>query len=197
MKLELFIAFRYLTRRKKAGFISIISLISVLGVAVGVMALIVVLAVMSGFDRELKSKIVGIQPHITVQAPDGVADHETLIAKIAALDLPKVKSITPYVNGQGIIRSDTNALGVVVKGLHSQSQDLQFLEKHLRGGILSFDVAEVTEKKKEEIRGGVILGYVLASQLSVYPGDYVQVISPALEKKGLFKSSAKTETFRG
>ena len=62
MGFETFIAMRHLTRRRKTGFISLISMISVSGVAIGVMALIVVLAVMSGFDRELKAKIVGVQP---------------------------------------------------------------------------------------------------------------------------------------
>ena len=67
MKFELFIAHRHLTRRRKSGFISLISLISIGGVAIGVMALIVVLSVMTGFDTELKRKIVSVQPHLRIE----------------------------------------------------------------------------------------------------------------------------------
>ncbi len=76
MSFERFIAWKHLTRRRKTGFISLISLISVTGVAVGVMALIVVLGVMSGFDRELKSKIVSVQPHLRIDQVGGLQQPE-------------------------------------------------------------------------------------------------------------------------
>ncbi|MFC1809458.1 lipoprotein-releasing ABC transporter permease subunit [Candidatus Omnitrophota bacterium] len=195
MKVELFMALRYLLRRKKAGFISLISLISILGVAVGVMALIVVLSVMSGFDRELKSKIVGVNPHVVINKQGGVEDYEELIHEIQTFGLEKINSISPYVIGQGIIRSNSNALGVMVKAVDPKREDIGFLKKYLRQGTIDFSAPE-NETEEQEIKGSVIIGQTLAHNLFVGEGDVVHIISPSLEKKGLFKSSAKTETFR-
>ena len=88
MGFERFIAVKHLMHRRKTGFISLISLISVAGVAVGVMALIVVLAVMSGFDRELKSKIVNVQPHLRVEKFGGVDRPAGDIQKIQSRMIP-------------------------------------------------------------------------------------------------------------
>ena len=85
MKIETFLAFRYLTRKQRVGFISLITWISVVGIAVGVMALIVVLAVMSGFDAELKQKIVGLQPHIIVQDIGGARNSSETTNELEAL----------------------------------------------------------------------------------------------------------------
>ncbi len=82
MSYSYFIASRHLTRRRKKGFISLISLISVGGVGIGVMALIVVIAVMSGFDRELKRKIVNVQPHLRIEKMGGIEDVDLEIKKI-------------------------------------------------------------------------------------------------------------------
>jgi lipoprotein-releasing system permease protein len=88
MGFETFIAGRHLMRRRKTGFISLISMISVSGVAIGVMALIVVLAVMSGFDRELKNKIVGVQPHLRIEKVDGIEDADRDLAAIRRHNIP-------------------------------------------------------------------------------------------------------------
>ncbi|MBN1492789.1 MAG: lipoprotein-releasing ABC transporter permease subunit [Candidatus Omnitrophica bacterium] len=195
MKVELFIALRYLLRRKKAGFISLISLISVLGVAVGVMALIVVLSVMSGFDRELKSKIVGINPHVVINKSGGIEDYEEVIHQIRAMGLDKITTISPYVIGQAIIRSDSNALGVMVKAVDPAREDITFLKKFLKAGNLDFSVPVIKEGE-EQIQGSVVIGRTLAHHLFINEGDIVNIISPLLEKKGLFGAAAKTETFR-
>jgi lipoprotein-releasing system permease protein len=196
MRIELFMALRYLLRRKKAGFISLISLISVMGVAVGVMALIVVLSVMSGFDRELKSKIVGINPHIVINKSGGIEDHEQLIHAIRALGIDKITSISPYVIGQAIIRSDSNALGVMVKAIDPKQEDIYFLKKYIQAGKIGFKAPPKKEEDDPDVRGGIVIGRTLAYNLFVEEGDIVYLISPFLEKKGMFGSTAKTEAFR-
>ncbi len=196
MRVELFMALRYLLRRKKAGFISLISLISILGVAVGVMALIVVLSVMSGFDRELKSKIVGINPHIVINKNGGIEDHEELAHSILALGIDKITSISPYVIGQGIIRSNNNALGVMVKAVDPKKEDVYFLKKFMNAGVIDFKAPPKQKKDDEDIRGGILIGRTLAYNLFVDEGDIVYLISPFLEKKGMFGSTARTEAFR-
>ena len=196
MRVEFFIALRYLLRRRKAGFVSLISLISVLGVAVGVMALIVVLSVMSGFDRELKAKIVGINPHVVITKHGGVAGYDELIHRIQALGLPKVHSVSAYVSGQGIIRSDTNAIGVMVKGVDCAHDDVTFLKDAIRQGSFFGTTTAEPAADADAVAGEVLLGESLARNLMVHDGDTVQIISPYLEKKGLFKTSARTMTFR-
>jgi lipoprotein-releasing system permease protein len=76
-----------------------------MGVAIGVMALIVVMAVMSGFDLELREKIVGIQPHVIIQKYPALENYESVKQKIESLNLPKLQNVQAYVEGQGIIRS--------------------------------------------------------------------------------------------
>src|SRR3989338_9051801 len=117
MNFEYFMAMKHLIKGKRHGFLSLISIISVLGVSVGVMALIVVLAVMSGFDRELKSKIVGVHPHVILEQYGGISNVEEARNQIQALNIPEITSIAPFVTGQAIIRSDYSATGVAVKGL--------------------------------------------------------------------------------
>src|SRR5437870_3762608 len=124
MSFESFIAWKHMTHRRKTGFISLISLISVAGVSVGVMALIVVLAVMSGFDRELKSKIVNVQPHLRIEKIGGVDDLRSDIAKLREQHIPKLKTAAGFIEGQAILRSEKSATGVLVKGLDTENEDL-------------------------------------------------------------------------
>ena len=187
MKFETFIAYKHLTRRRKSGFISLISMISTAGVAVGVMALIVVLGVMSGFDRELKSKIVGVQPHLRIEKAGGMQNANEEMQAILSLGLPGLQSIAPFVEGQAIVKSPQNALGVVVKGLDPSHEALSvYRSKMIRGEM---DLADVVTtkvkrrllffKRKVKVReGSLIIGANLAGILRVGVGDRVQVISP-------------------
>ena len=190
MGFETFIAGRHLKSRRKSGFVSLIAFISVAGVAVGVMALIVVLAVMSGFDTELKSKIVNVQPHLRIEKVGGVDDPDTDIAKIKAYGGSALKNVAAFVEGQAIIRSGENATGVIVKGLDTRREDLQIYRKHLVTG--RFDFAPATEsfqkrrflffkKTYEREIGGIMIGEGLAAILRVRVGDRVNVISPFQE----------------
>lgn len=182
MSFELFIARKHLLKGRRHGFVSLIAVISTLGIAVGVMALIVVLAVMSGFDRELKNKIVGVQPHIILEAAGGIGNFEDLKNKIKSFEIPQIESIAPYVQGQGIIRSEQNAQGVVIKGVDSANEPMNLIQKHLKHGVLDLDNIRIaTEQDKTKIIGRAIIGEELAYQLRIGLNDVVTIISPAFD----------------
>lgn len=198
MAYEFLIARKQMLHRKGQGFISLISFISVAGIAVGVMALIVVLSVMSGFDRELKAKIIGANPHILVVAAGGVSDTEKVIQTIESLEIPSIVSIAPYVEGQVIIRSASNASGAVVKGLSSVDNSVDGIDSYVRDGAIEniFSLHSVVLEEEETSLGGIALGFQLARTLGVGVGDTITVISPHLEEKSvLLPRRAKTQQF--
>lgn len=195
MKFELFIAHRHLTRRRKSGFISLISLISIGGVALGVMALIVVLSVMSGFDSELKRKIVSVQPHLRIEKYDSWENSDVDMKKIRALNVPDLKTVARFIEKQAILRTDNSAQGVVVMGVDTENEDLSFYEKHLVSGTFAFQESVYTETKrtwwfKRKIQKSnvpsVILGDILAARLRAQVGDVLHLITPEPEKKNPF-----------
>ena len=113
---ELFIALRYLLARRKQAFISLISLISVLGVMVGVMALLIALALMTGLQGELRDRIVGSAAHIYVMKVGGITDPEGEVRKLLAV--PRVVGAAPVVVGKGILTSDGGGEAfITVKGV--------------------------------------------------------------------------------
>lgn len=205
MGFETFMARKHLTHRRKTGFISLISFISVGGVAVGVMALIVVLAVMSGFDRELKNKIINVQPHIRIEKYGGVNDPEADIAKIRELGIPNLTQTAPFVEGQAIIRSQENATGVIVKGLDSSRERLSIYAEHLVDGSIDFSNSVIRQKKKrfffwgktvETSTGSILLGDELAHRLRVGVGDTVTLIAPFQDEKNpVSLANAQTRLF--
>lgn len=179
MTYESYIAWRHLTRRRKAGFVSLIAVISVAGVAVGVMALIVVLAVMSGFDRELKEKIVGVNSHIFIEKAGGIQNSGEIMDSIRGLNLSSVETVARVVQGQAIIRSAANAIGVVVRGVDRKNGELERIKTYVQSG--SYDFSKVVLPKMEPMPV-VIVGRELAQILGVTVGEVVYLISPFLEK---------------
>ncbi len=207
MNYESWIAFKHLTRRRKTGFISLISLISILGVAVGVMALIVVLAVMSGFDRELKEKIVNVHPHLRIEREGGVEDPEAVMAKIHSWKEAEMENVSAFVQGQAILRSAENATGVLVKGIDRFREDLTIFGESLRWGVLDFEPIEEVQVKRRffglfkkterQMVPSIVLGEPLAQILGVGPNDRVSLIAPfAEEGKPFSLEEAEAKTFR-
>lgn len=207
MSFESWIAFKHLTRRRKTGFISLISLISVLGVAVGVLALIVVLAVMSGFDRELKAKIVSVHPHLRVEKVNGLDHPEGLIARIQAWKRSDIVSVSSFIEGQAILRSETNATGVLVKGVDVSREGLTIFAESLRWGTLDFKpVEDVLEKRrffglfrKTEYREvpAIVIGESLARILGIGLGDSVSLIAPFTDPgKSFSLNHSEVRTYR-
>lgn len=170
MAWQLFVALRYLTSKHKEKFISIISLISILGIAVGVAALIVVIAVMSGFDNDLKEKIIGMNAHLVVESDYGVDPSEEFISKILAT--PHIISAAPYLHGQALVRHKENVTGVIVKGIESQKEEkISRIKAYITQGSLDFG------------KDGVVIGNELALRLKLKLQDKIFLVSPS-DKEG-------------
>jgi lipoprotein-releasing system permease protein len=170
MSFERFVSFRYLRAKRKQKFISLISVISVLGVAVGVMALIVVLSVYTGFTEGLRDQIIGINAHVLVQQFGGEIDNPELLRKeVEAVD--GVVAATPYIYGQALISSGSSSTGIVLRGIdpHSAAQVISLGNKMVSGRLS--DLAADSELP------AIILGKELAAQLRVDAGRKIRLIS--------------------
>jgi lipoprotein-releasing system permease protein len=169
---ELFIALRYLLARRKQAFISLISLISVLGVMVGVMALLIALALMTGLQGELRDRIVGSAAHIYVMKVGGLTDPQGEVRKLLAV--PRVVGAAPVVVGKAIITSDGGADAfITVKGVvPAQERTVTRIEQSmLSGGLGALDTPPGATP-------AVLVGKDLAAQLHVSVGDTVRLITP-------------------
>ena len=173
---ETFICFRYLKAKRKQGFISLITFISVAGVAVGVMALIVVLAVMAGFTSELRNKILGVNSHIVVQKLGGIIDNYPALVD-AIQHTEGVKSVTPYIYSQTMITTGNNGTGIVLRGIDpaSASSVLSLSSQLIQGNIAGLSRSE----KEPGSPPGIIIGKHLARELRVGMGDRVRLLSPS------------------
>ena len=112
---ELFVAIRYLVARRKQAFISLISFISILGVMVGVMALLIALALMTGLQGELRDRILGSQAHIFVHKVNGITDYQAEIARLK--QVPRVLGAAPVIHGPGMITGSGTTGFVTLKGI--------------------------------------------------------------------------------
>lgn len=166
---ELYIGLRYTRAKRRNHFISFISLISMLGIALGVAALIVVLSVMNGFQDELRNRILGVAAHIEITGFDNMlADWQKLAGEVRRV--PEVKASAPYVMGQGLLANDQAVQGSVVRGiLPAQEDGVAEIGRNMRAGSLA------------ALRPGewnIVLGGELARALAVQVGDKVTVITP-------------------
>jgi len=178
------LSLRYLKAKRQQLFISLITWISVGGVAVGVMALIVVLAVMSGFEDLLKHKIVGTNAHVVVLQLDShrLQDYESVVQRVR--QAPHVIAVTPFVYSQVMLSSRTNAMGVVIRGIDPARERLVTdLAKNIREGGLERLSEEVVRAANVEEEGpsrlpGIVIGRELAKNLNTFLGDEMTVVSP-------------------
>jgi lipoprotein-releasing system permease protein len=172
MRYEWFIGLRYLKAKRKQTFISIITVISIVGVALGVMALIVVLAVMSGFEKTLKEKILGTQAHLVVlkAGQEGMDHYEEMAKKVQ--EVKGVVSAAPFIFNQVMLSSESNVSGVVIKGIDpDRVGKVTELAHNMKAGRLQ-------DLKGETEVPGIILGVELAKHLGASLKDTIQVISP-------------------
>ena len=181
MRYELWLGLRYLFAKRRERFISIVALLSIGGVALGVAALLVVLAVMSGFDHDIKEKLVGTNAHLIIDTPEGVRDAEELIRGLSAME--HVVGVSPFVSGQAILRLTDRAFGVMVRGIDEKRETrVNRLADYLVMGRLPANDEEV------------VIGTELAASLSIGPAERLRVMSPAdgktceLTVSGLFRS---------
>lgn len=166
---ELFIGLRYTRAKRRNHFISFISLISMLGIALGVAALIVVLSVMNGFQEELRARILGVAAHAQVSGMNNTLADWPRVAQLVAQN-PEVKASAPYVMGQGMVSYGQAVQGSIIRGILPQEEDkVADIGRHMKAGSLD------TLKDGEF---GIVLGAELARGLGVGVGDKVVVIAP-------------------
>ena len=173
LPVEYFIGLKYLLAKRKQTFISIITAISVAGVAVGVMALIIVLAVMNGFEKELKDRILGATAHIHVTNLEGsISDPFALAQRVGTMD--GITAASPYIFSQVMISSGTASTGAILRGVDVATiGKVTRLPQDVRKGKI-----EDLDRKTADGLYGMILGKELAANLGVSPGDIVEVLVP-------------------
>ena len=166
---ELFVGLRYTRAKRRNHFISFISLTSMLGIALGVAALITVLSVMNGFQKELRARILGVASHVQISGPGDVLADWQAVAAIAAAH-PRVLAAAPYVNVQGMLTYDGAVRGAVVRGIAPELEaQVAEIGQHMKVGSLA-------ALKAGEF--GIVLGAELARALAVIEGDKLTLIAP-------------------
>ena len=166
MSFEFFIALRYLLAGRKQAFISLISLISTIGVAVGVMALLVALALMTGLQAELRDRIIGAAAHVYVFKVGGIQDPASEVKKLR--EVPRVIGAAPVVMGKGLISGVGQAF-ITIKGI---DPELEKIVTHLDSALRSGSMSRLVNPDGPP---GILIGLGLAETLEVEVGDVVQV----------------------
>jgi lipoprotein-releasing system permease protein len=169
VRYELLVGLRYTRAKRRNHFISFISLISMAGIALGVAALIVVLSVMNGFQKELRTRILGVASHVQIAGANNRLTDWEKIEKLALED-KRVKAAAPFVNAQGMLAAGQAVRGSVVRGVIPEAEDkVAEIGGHMKAG------------KLEQLKAGefnIVLGSELARALNVLVGDKVALIAP-------------------
>jgi lipoprotein-releasing system permease protein len=181
MLCELWLSRRYFKTGKKEKIISLTALISMIGIAIGVLVLIVVIAVMSGFDKYLEDKMVGINSHLFLEFRYGSGDPYPLMNKLKTV--PHVQGVAPVLTGQAFIKTDSGIISLDVRGIDPKLQPkITKIGEYMKEGSL-------------EVEGNqAVIGEELALRLGLGLGDNISLISPVtltktdLRIKGIFKS---------
>jgi lipoprotein-releasing system permease protein len=172
MLFEIFLGIRYLKAKRKQAFISVITVISMLGVMMGVMALVVVLSVMNGFRADLMSKILGVNAHLLLMNYEGpFGGYEEVAEKVSRVD--GVVATTPFIYSQVMINKAGVASGAILRGVDPDSAGrvVQLEEMVKRGTVSSL-------ARRGEGPPAIIVGRELSRQIGAYPGDAVTLVSP-------------------
>jgi lipoprotein-releasing system permease protein len=172
MRFELFVALRYLLAPRKQAFISVISLISVLGVAVGVAAVVIALALMTGLQGELRDRILGSMSHIYVNKNGGFENYEDEVRKLRTV--PGVVGAAPAIMGRALVSTNRGETEfVTLKGIDPQLEPtVTDISTAMRSGAIA-DLAP----RSDTDRPGILLGKDLAARLGVDVGDTVKVLT--------------------
>lgn len=176
--LPLFIGMRYTGAKRRNHFISFISLTSMIGLALGVLVMILVLSVMNGFDRELRTRILGMVPHATINAIEPISNWREIIKELE--DYPGVAAAAPYTQLQGMLTHNGAVLPILVTGVDPQyEKNVSIISEHMVQGNLE-------ALKKGEF--GIIIGQLAARRFGVGVGDKLTLVLPeaAMTPAGVF-----------
>jgi len=166
---EIFIGLRYTRARQRSRFISFISLVSVIGIALGITVLITVLSVMNGFQREVRTRILSVASHVQITGADNTLTDWRAVAATAAKH-EQVLATAPYVSAQGLLSSGSTVRGAYVRGVIPEDEEkVADFAQHMKSGSLA-------ALKPGEF--GIVLGIELARALGVMAGDKVVLIAP-------------------
>jgi len=166
MNFEWWLTFRYL-KAKKDKFLSVINFVAIAGIAIGVMALIVVIGVMTGFDHDWREMIVGANAHVLVERETGVRNYLRLEQKLK--NLPGVIGVTPYIHGNVFLEDGTRATSLILRGVDPASE----------GGVTRINSFLAHGKVSDLQDDGVLIGSQMASFYGYKVGDTVTIIAPA------------------
>jgi len=183
MPYELFVSKRYLRAKRKQVFVSIITFISIFGIFLGVAALIIVLAVMNGFEEDLRTKILGIKSHIelTTDIAGPMKDYEKVRERIAGTE--GVVASTPFIYSQAMMRSDHGVTGVIIRGLDTQSAFKVINLGKIKEGNIEYlnklpDNLSINHKKDDAQASGIVIGKEMAKNQGIHLYDMITIISP-------------------
>jgi len=169
VRYELLVGLRYTRAKRRNRFIGINSLVSMIGIFVGVWALIVVLSVMNGFQKEVRTRILGVASHVQISSIDNRLPDWRSIAALAAQH-PRVRATAPFVQAQAMLAAGQAVRGALVRGILPEEEDkVADIGQHMRSGSLA-------DLRPGEF--GVILGADLARGLGVLPGDKLAMVAP-------------------
>ncbi|MBN1355625.1 lipoprotein-releasing ABC transporter permease subunit [bacterium] len=183
MRYEYFIGLRYLRARRKQTMVSVITGISIFGVALGVAALIIVLAVMTGFEEDLREKILGTNAHIVVvpyDSADSITDHQDIISRISSV--PGIQTASAFVYNKVMISHDGRSDGIILKGIDPSRPGTETLQKYMVKGTIGDLEAGSGEGNPEGLPGPaerIILGIELATNLGARIGESIMLLSSA------------------
>jgi len=164
---EWMVAMRHLRSRRRHAFVSLITVISVLGIMVGVAALITVIAVMTGFSSYMQERILGTTSHILVTGAGGITDVDGVLAKVKKHE--EVISAAPYVMGQSLLKTDGDVTGVVVRGIDPEQEgSVTDLAQNMVQGVIT-----------DLMGNGIIIGAEMSRQRGLRLGDPVTLVSPS------------------
>ena len=169
MSFESMIAMRYVRARRQNSFISFISLVSIVGIALGVAALIIVLSVMNGFQKEIRTRMLGVASHLEVSSVTGQLNDWSAVQKLVAAD-PRVEASAPFIAAQGLLSAQGAVRGALVRGVVPKLEDqVVNVGSHMVVGKLT---------NLQPGGFGIVLGVELARALGVGMGDKVNLITP-------------------
>jgi lipoprotein-releasing system permease protein len=165
---SLFVGLRYVRARRRTRFISVVSAVALAGLALGVAALVVVLSVMNGFDRELRTRILALVPHVLVSGSEPLGDWEPLRSRLAVVD--GVRAAAPWIGGTAMLSTPGVVRGVELGGVRPR-EDMAAI------GVASY-MREGSLEALQPGRFGIVIGNLLARSLGAGLGDSVTVMLP-------------------